>query len=133
MRYGIREISGSASGQAPLSLQVSIRPCRRLGISSGVIVHVAVSAPVSGLSAALAASLASPFKIGAVTSNPPGEPTVARFNFLTTARFQAASCVHCADGLVSEITCECHKAGTTRFYYCHKGQYCHTFDGVCRQ
>jgi hypothetical protein len=40
--------------------------------------------------------------------------------------------VHCADGLVSEKTCECHKAGTTRFYYCHKGQYCHTFDGVCR-
>jgi hypothetical protein len=40
--------------------------------------------------------------------------------------------VHCADGLVTEKTCECHKAGTTRFYYCHKGQYCHTYDGVCR-
>ena len=39
---------------------------------------------------------------------------------------------HCADGLVTEKTCECHKAGSTRFYYCHKGQYCHTFDGVCR-
>ena len=41
--------------------------------------------------------------------------------------------VHCGDGLVTERTCECHKAGTTRFYYCHKGQYCQTFEGVCRQ
>jgi hypothetical protein len=39
---------------------------------------------------------------------------------------------HCGDGLVTEKTCECHKAGTTRFYYCHKGYYCHTYDGTCR-
>jgi hypothetical protein len=39
---------------------------------------------------------------------------------------------HCADGLVTEHTCECHKEGSTHFHYCHKGNYCHTVDGSCR-
>jgi hypothetical protein len=39
----------------------------------------------------------------------------------------------CGDGLVTAKTCECHKAGSNRFEYCHAGHYCHTFDGTCRQ
>jgi hypothetical protein len=39
----------------------------------------------------------------------------------------------CADGLVTAKICECHKAGTRLFHYCHAGEYCHTFEGVCRQ
>lgn len=41
--------------------------------------------------------------------------------------------VHCADGLVAERTCECHKEGSRHFHYCHAGQYCHAFDGSCHQ
>jgi hypothetical protein len=39
---------------------------------------------------------------------------------------------HCADGLVTVKTCECHSAASRHFYYCHAGQYCHTSDGSCR-
>ena len=39
---------------------------------------------------------------------------------------------HCGDGLVSAKVCECHKAGTSLFHYCHAGEYCHTFEDVCR-
>lgn len=39
---------------------------------------------------------------------------------------------HCAEGVVTVHTCECHKVGSTHFHYCHKGYYCHTSDGTCR-
>jgi hypothetical protein len=40
---------------------------------------------------------------------------------------------HCNEGLVTEKTCECRKEGSRHFHYCHAGQYCHIFDGSCRQ
>ena len=38
----------------------------------------------------------------------------------------------CPDGLVSKKTCECREGTSRRFEFCHSGQYCHTFSGVCR-
>jgi hypothetical protein len=40
---------------------------------------------------------------------------------------------HCQDGLVSAKTCECHAGTSSRYHFCHAGQYCHTFTGECRQ
>jgi hypothetical protein len=40
---------------------------------------------------------------------------------------------HCADGLVTVKTCECHGTTTRHFAYCHTGQYCHTYDGTCHK
>jgi hypothetical protein len=40
---------------------------------------------------------------------------------------------HCLEGLVSAKTCECHAGASGRYHFCHAGQYCHTFEGVCRQ
>ncbi len=39
----------------------------------------------------------------------------------------------CGDGLVTAKTCECQKAGSRSFHYCHAGLYCHTFDGTCHK
>jgi len=39
---------------------------------------------------------------------------------------------HCADGVVTVKTCECHAGKSAPYRYCHAGQYCHTFDGSCR-
>jgi hypothetical protein len=40
---------------------------------------------------------------------------------------------HCADGLVTVKTCECHASNSRIWHYCHAGNYCHTFDGSCRK
>jgi len=39
----------------------------------------------------------------------------------------------CAEGMTS-AKCICHASGATGYgQLCRAGQYCHTFDGVCRQ
>ncbi len=39
---------------------------------------------------------------------------------------------HCAQGMVS-ASCTCHAGASGHYQVCRAGQYCHTFDGVCRQ
>jgi hypothetical protein len=50
-----------------------------------------------------------------------------------SAAFKFKRFPHCAEGLVTEKTCECRQEGSRHFHYCHAGQYCHTFDGICHQ
>ena len=50
-----------------------------------------------------------------------------------SAAFKFKRFPHCAEGLVTEKTCECRQEGSRHFHYCHAGQYCHTFDGTCHQ
>lgn len=39
---------------------------------------------------------------------------------------------HCAPGLVSAKTCECHAGTSGKYNFCHAGHYCHV-DGTCAQ
>jgi hypothetical protein len=40
---------------------------------------------------------------------------------------------HCAEGLVTVKTCECHANTSKHWHFCHSGEYCHTFDGTCHK
>jgi hypothetical protein len=41
-----------------------------------------------------------------------------------SAAFKFKRFPHCAEGLVTEKTCECRQEGSRHFHYCHAGQYC---------
>jgi hypothetical protein len=38
---------------------------------------------------------------------------------------------YCPDGIVTKNICECHKATSGRYHFCHAGNSCDTGSGIC--